>query len=124
MPKQDHLNWPFFDPHHRLLASELDRWSSENLQNVEQADLAKTCRRLVRKLGDGGWLRHAVAGKSYRGASDTPDVRTLCLMREGLAQRAGLAVSSFAMQRPGSGATRLFGDALEKQKYPGSVAEG
>jgi acyl-CoA dehydrogenase len=124
MPKQGHLNWPFFDPHHRLLASELDRWSSENLQNVEQADLAKTCRRLVRKLGDGGWLRHAVAGKSYGGVSDTVDVRTLCLMREGLAQHAGLADFSFAMQGLGSGAISLFGDEAQKQNYLSRVAEG
>ena len=62
-------------------------------------------------LGDGGWLRHAVAGRAYGGAPTTIDTRALCLMRETLARHSGLADFAFAMQGLGSGAISLAGTA-------------
>jgi len=73
-------------------------------------------------LGQGGWLRHAVAGTAQGGASDQIDTRQLCLLRETLAFHNGLADFAFAMQGLGSGAISLRGTPEQKQAYlPGVV---
>jgi acyl-CoA dehydrogenase len=119
-----HLDWPFFEPRHKSLAIELDRWanaalSSEHLDNVDDA-----CRKLVHQLGEGNWLQHAVGGKPYGGFSDTIDTRAICAIRETLARHSGLADFAFAMQGLGSGAITLFGTAEQKQSYLPRVALG
>jgi len=124
MASPSHLNWPFFEDRHRILAAELSQWASLRLKHNDESDLAAACRKLVRELGDGGWLRYAVAGKTYGGLNDAIDTRSLCLMREGLAQHSGLADFAFAMQGLGSGAISLFGDEAQKENYLPRVAKG
>jgi acyl-CoA dehydrogenase len=82
------------------------------------------CRDLVRRMGEAGWFRYAVAGASYGGAGDAIDARAVCLMRETLAQYSGLADFVFAMQGLGSGAISLFGTHELKQRYLAPVAGG
>lgn len=122
------LDWPFFDDTHRDFKSRLDAWCAEHLahahhdENREAVDAE--CVRLVRLLGSGGWLRHAVAGTAYGAAADAIDTRQLCLLRETLAFHNGLADFAFAMQGLGTGAISLFGTPEQKARYLPRVAAG
>ena len=119
-----HLDWPFFEPRHRELASALDAWSAHHMAHVDHTDIDAACRACVRALGEGGWLRFAVGGTQHGGATEQIDTRSLCLIRETLARYEGLADFAFAMQGLGSGAISLDGSAAQKQSYLGRVASG
>jgi len=118
------LDWPFFEPQHRTLAQQLDAWAGEHIPQQHGTDVDAQCRALVRQLGDAGWLRHAVAGRTYGGGADTIDTRALCLLRETLARHSGLADFAFAMQGLGSGAISLDGTAAQRTNYLPRVASG
>jgi len=119
-----HLAWPFFEERHRKLAQALEQWASDNLADLGHGDdVDAVCRSLVQRLGQGGWLRHAVPA-GYGGVSDRIDSRSLCLIRETLARHAGLADFAFAMQGLGSGAIALHGSENLKQHYLPRVASG
>lgn len=122
------LDWPFFAPSHRDFKARLDLWCGAELAHGTHDDsrdaVDAECIRLVRLLGSGGWLRHAVAGSAYGAASDLIDTRQLCLLRETLAYHNGLADFAFAMQGLGTGAISLMGSAAQKQKYLPRVAQG
>jgi acyl-CoA dehydrogenase len=119
MSGRGYLDWPFFDDSHRELAERLERWCDANLADDEPEDADSACRGLVRKLGEGGWLRHCVPDENGR-----LDVRTLCLIRETLARHSGLADFAFAMQGLGSGTISLFGSDEQKAAYLPAVARG
>ncbi|MBD8656077.1 acyl-CoA dehydrogenase family protein [Oxalobacteraceae sp. CFBP 13730] len=124
MMQSDYLDWPFFDAHHGMLARELDAWTAANLADAHGTDVDAVCRALVVRLGQGGWLRHAVAGIEHGGAQAAIDTRAICLIRETLARHAGLADFAFAMQGLGSGAISLFGSAAQRQNWLPRVAGG
>lgn len=117
-----YLDWPFFDERHRVLARELDAWAADNIPHDHGTDVDSECRALVKLLGAGGWLRHAVAGKDGAGAAI--DTRAICLIRETLGRHSGLADFAFAMQGLGSGAISLQGTDGQKQRYLPRVARG
>ena len=121
---REHLEWPFFEDRHRALAAELDAWCEANIAAQHSSDVDEACRVLVKKLGDAGWLKHAVGGKAFGGAGDAVDTRAICILRETLARYSGLADFSFAMQGLGSGAISLFGTDDQKQRYLPSVSSG
>jgi acyl-CoA dehydrogenase len=110
------LDWPFFEPRHRTLARELDVWATQNVSQEHVADVDAACRALVKSLGAGGWLNHAVG--------DAIDTRAICLIRETLARHSGLADFAFAMQGLGSGAISLAGSDAQKARYLPRVARG
>jgi len=117
-----YLEWPFLEPRHAKLARELDAWASQHVSGEHGDDLDAECRSLVRALGEGGWLKHAVAleGEDAGGRIDT---RALCLMRETLARHSGLADFAFGMQGLGSGAISIAGNTEQRRRYlPGVVA--
>jgi acyl-CoA dehydrogenase len=122
------LDWPFFDPVHRDFKAQLDIWCQRHLADTHHDDSRNAvdaeCIRLVRLLGSGGWLKHAVSGKAYGAASDVIDTRKLCLLRETLAFHNGLSDFSFAMQGLGTGAISLFGTPEQKQRYLPRVVSG
>jgi acyl-CoA dehydrogenase len=128
MTSSSHLDWPFFDPRHKTLAMELERWArselSENLKDHSVRAVDDACRRLVRRLGEGGWLKYAIGGTAYGASGDTIDTRAVCLIRETLARYSGLADFAFAMQGLGSGAISIFGTPEQKQSYLPRVAKG
>ena len=124
MDNQTHLDWPFFEPRHRELARSLDAWAAEQVGRPHGADVDTACCALVRSLGAGGWLRHAVAGVAHGGAAETLDTRALCLIRETLARHDGLADFVFAMQGLGSGAIGIAGSAEQQARYLPRVARG
>jgi len=109
MSDTTYLDWPFFEPRHRELAVELHGWCKEHLTGYH-ADVDAACRSHVKALGASGWLK-------YTGAADGEklDVRTLCLIREIIAQYDGLAEFCFAMQGLGMGAVTLFGTPEQKR---------
>ena len=119
MADKHYLDWPFFAPGHAELERALDAWARDTVADAHDRDVDQACRTLVRQLGEGGWLEHAV-GKE--GAAI--DTRALCLIRETLARHNGLADFAFAMQGLGSGAISLFGSAANKERYLPRVARG
>ena len=123
MSDTSYLDWPFFEERHRELARSLDAWAAANIPHQHGPDVDAECRALVRLLGAGGWLRHAVGGQQW-GASEQIDTRAICLIRETLARHSGLADFAFAMQGLGSGAISLQGTPGQKENYLGRVARG
>ena len=113
------LNWPFFDDHHRQLASQLELWCETHLP-VDHSDIDQACIKLVKMLGDGGWLTHSaidpdVSSAQTQTRKQALDVRSLCLIRETLARHDALADFAFAMQGLGTGAISLFGSKDQQQ---------
>src|SRR5581483_638406 len=86
-------------------------------------DVDAACRGFVAQLGQAGWLKYVVP-KAYGGHFDKLDVRSLCLIRDTLAQRSGLAEFAFAMQGLGSASISLFGSEELKRKYLPDVCAG
>jgi len=124
MADKRYLDWPFFDGRHVDLEGALDEWAAAHVRDVhgselQSGDVDADCRRLVRMLGEGGWLRHAIGG-----AGSPIDTRAICLIRETLARHDGLADFAFAMQGLGSGAISLFGTEAQRERYLPRVARG
>ncbi len=118
------LDWPFFDDYHRGLVDALESWAGANLAALDTTDTDAACRSLVKALGQGGWLQHAIGGPAVGGLSDKIDARAICLIRETLARHSGLADFSFAMQGLGSGAITLFGSDNQRSRYLPGVGQG
>ena len=124
MADTSYLKWPFFEAHHARLAQSLDAWARQSIAHAHGPDVDAECRKLVKALGEAGWLRHAVAGTAYGGAGEQIDTRAICLIRETLARHSGLADFAFAMQGLGSGAISLAGSDEQKTRYLSLVARG
>jgi acyl-CoA dehydrogenase len=124
MPDLSHLDWPYFGESHRHFASGLAAWAGREVsRHVDHGNVDASCRRLVRALGEAGWLK-AVVPAAYGGSSEQLDVRTLCLAREVLAWNDSLADFAFAMQGLGTGSISLFGTEELKTKYLPPVRDG
>ncbi|HEY7242319.1 MAG TPA: acyl-CoA dehydrogenase family protein [Xanthobacteraceae bacterium] len=127
MTIEESLSWPFFAEHHRAFAAALARWADDTLPGLphgERSDeVDAACRARVKALGEAGFLK-AVVGAEQGGLHSGLDVRTLCLAREVLAARDGLADFAFAMQGLGTGAISLFGSAALKERYLPAVRDG
>jgi alkylation response protein AidB-like acyl-CoA dehydrogenase len=123
MADKAYLAWPFFDGRHADLEAALDEWAAQHVRDLHSGgktgDVDATCKRLVRLLGEGGWLRHAIGGEGQ-----AIDTRAICLIRETLARHNGLADFAFAMQGLGSGAISLFGSDAQREHYLPKVARG
>ncbi len=117
------LSWPFFDDGHRRFAESLARWADAMLSSLPHDDVDAACRARVKALGEAGFLR-AVVPAEQGGLHPRLDVRTLCLAREILAFRDGLADFAFAMQGLGTGAISLFGSPALKARYLPPVRDG
>ena len=118
-----HFDWPFFTDAHRALARELDTWCGTWAGSGEDTDVDAACRAHVRALGDAGWLRYCVPAADG-GALPALDSRALCIARETLAYRDGLADFAFAMQGLGSGAISLAGTTTQRAHWLPQVARG
>lgn len=122
MADRSFLAWPFFDDRHRAWADALEPWAEQNTF-PHSADVDGDCARILKMLADGGWLKAAVPA-AYGGATENLDVRTLCLTREHLSRRSGLADFVFAMQGLGSGPIIIAGTDAQKRRYLPAVAKG
>ena len=124
-----HLAWPFFDESHRSFKSQLQTWTRQQFADLHDHDesrdaIDRECVSLVKALGQGGWLKPAIAGHMHGGAADVIDTRTICMLREELAWHHGLADFAFAMQGLGSGAISLKGTPEQQAEYLPRVAKG
>ena len=129
MNSASHLAWPFFEEAHRVFKTQLQDWTSKQFADQHGHDesrdaIDRECVSLVKALGQGGWLKPAIAGKAHGGASEVIDTRTICLLREELAWHHGLADFAFAMQGLGSGAISLKGTPEQQAAYLPRVAKG
>jgi acyl-CoA dehydrogenase len=129
MNSASHLAWPFFEASHQAFKAKLQAWTSQQFANLHGHDesrdaIDKECVSLVQALGQGGWLKPAIAGQAHGGASEVIDTRTICLLREELAWHHGLADFAFAMQGLGSGAISLKGTPEQQAAYLPRVASG
>lgn len=118
--------WPFFQAHHKKLAKDIDSWSKKNLVPLAKRgedEVDARCRDILALLSRDGWLSYVIP-KAYGGKFDEFDVRSLCIIREGLARHLGLADFVFIMQGLGSGAISLFGSEPQKKEYLPAVAKG
>jgi acyl-CoA dehydrogenase len=110
---RSHLGWPFFTDAHRALAAEVDAWLGR-IADEPHDDVDAHCRAWVARLGKAGHLRHCVPAR-FGGAGEALDLRTLCVMRETLAYRDGLADFAFAMQGLGGAPLALAAQSDETQ---------
>ena len=117
------LTWPFFEEHHRRFADELSRWADATLPLLPHDDVDEACRARVAALGSGGFLKACVPAE-YGGLHPKLDVRTLCIARETLAFRDGLADFAVAMQGLGTGSISLYGAPELKARYLPPVRDG
>jgi len=124
VPDTSFLDWPFFEDAHRARAGALALWADTAVAGlIDHHDVDGSCRALVRALGDAGWLK-AAAPLAGPGMTARHDVRTLCLSREILAYRSGLADFAFAMQGLGSGPVALAGTDEQKARWLPGVGAG
>jgi acyl-CoA dehydrogenase len=117
------LALPFFNDDHRRFAGALAQWADARLPSLPHDDVDAACRARVAALGEAGLLR-AVVPAEYGGLHPQLDVRTLCIARETLAFRDGLADFAFAMQGLGTGSISLFGTSDLKRRYLPPVRDG
>ena len=124
---KSYLNWPFLEDGHRELALAIDTWAQVHIDSAphgssfHQGDVDAECIKLVRQLGEAGFLNNCTA---LRSAGEKLDVRSMCLIRETLARYSGLADFAFAMQCLGSVAISLFGTDEQQQAYLPAVSAG
>ncbi|MCH7976955.1 MAG: acyl-CoA dehydrogenase family protein [Bacteroidetes bacterium] len=117
-----HLTLPFFEPHHRRLAEDLESWAEAHVLKDEPEEAIAVSKAQVRQLGEAGWLDLCVPAPA--GRFEKLDVRSLCIARETLAYHSSLADFAFAMQGLGSGPVSLFGTDEQKAAVLPSVARG
>jgi acyl-CoA dehydrogenase len=117
------LALPLFDEGHRAFAEQIARWADAKLPSLPHDDVDAACRARVKALGEAGLLK-AVVPAAHGGTHPALDVRTLCLAREILAFRDGLADFAFAMQGLGTGSISLFGSDELKRRYLPAVRDG
>ena len=99
MADQSFLAWPFFEDRHRQLAATVRDWAGDRFGETgfaDHADVDEDCRQIRSALGAAGLTRNAVPA-AFGGMSETLDVRSLCLIREHLAYRSGLAENWLVM---------------------------
>lgn len=116
---------PFFDPDHLELRHRVRAWVEANLFSnaAQEPDLEDKARRLVKQLGQSGFIRHVVSN-AFGGVRERVQARDLCIMREELARGSALADTMFAMQALGSYPITLAGNQEQKLRYLPQVAGG
>jgi len=117
---------PFLDDRHRALTAEAAAFAAREVAPLpppaDDAAGRAQARELLRLLGEGGLLRHAVPAAA--GGSPYPDLRACCLIRETLAAASPLADAVFALQCLGSLPIALAGGEALRRRWLPEVAAG
>lgn len=106
------VDWPFFEPRHHALAERVVAWSQAQRHPDAGSDFAEHCRAIVKSLGEAGLLDFVVPE-----SVDQFDVRSLCVIREGLTYEEALHDAMFTMQGIGTLAIQQHGTAAQKERY-------
>ena len=116
---------PFFDQDHFQLRARVRQWTEKNLfaSGSEEQQTDDVARRLVRQLGNEGFLSYALP-KEFGGVRVKAQARDLCVIREELARGWVLADTMYAVQALGSYPIALFGTEEQKQRYLPPFAKG
>lgn len=114
----------FFEPHHLSLAEDVQEFVAKEVEpRAAEDDEEQRTREFIRLLAERGLLGLVVPA-AYGGRRLSIDLRSLCLIREGLASSSSLADITFAMQGLGSYPIILAGSEKIKRKYLPPVARG
>ncbi|MCB2100165.1 MAG: acyl-CoA dehydrogenase family protein [Rhodobacterales bacterium] len=133
MADRSFLSWPFLDSGHRALAADLESFcesvlpplvDAEHAAGHDDGPLDAAARSMVAAMGEAGLLASCVPAEFGGAVPGRLDVRRLCLSRETLARRSGLADFAFAMQGLGTGSITLHGTDDQKRRYLPDVAAG
>ena len=111
---------PFFDESHRALDVRVQTFATDTLEPAmrdAEADPLAAGREAIRLCAAEGLLARLVE-------EPAPDLRSICLIREALAARSGLADAVFAVQGLGSDPLRRTGSDGLRQRYLPRVASG
>ena len=116
---------PFLDQNHSQLRARVRQWAEKNLFSGggEEQQTDDVARRLVRQLGNEGFLSYALP-KKFGGVRGKVQARDLCVIREELARGWVLADTMLAVQALGSYPIALFGTEEQKQRYLPPFAKG
>jgi acyl-CoA dehydrogenase len=110
----------FLEPRHEALAREArERLRVMEARPEDEGDDAG----LARRVAALGYYRHLVPA-AYGGASESVEVRALCVLREELAYRNAAADSLFAVQGLGSHPVLLGGSEPQRRELLSRVADG
>jgi acyl-CoA dehydrogenase len=116
---------PFLDQDHSSLRARVRQWVEKNLfpSADDELQIDDEARRLVRQLGDEGFLGYTVPQK-FGGAREKVQARDLCILREEVARGSAFADTMFAIQALGSYPITLCGTEEQKQSYLPPIAKG
>ncbi|MBT2402878.1 acyl-CoA dehydrogenase family protein [Streptomyces sp. ISL-87] len=119
------LDLPFYEDAHRRLATSAGAWcDSQSVlwEEVRALDPDTAGRRIVRTLGEAGWLASL---DPAAGPRDLPgDYRGLCLRREALAYAEDLADFAFSIQALAATPLLRFGSEAQQRRYLPGMAAG
>ncbi|MFJ5552611.1 acyl-CoA dehydrogenase family protein [Streptomyces sp. NPDC093225] len=117
------LQLPFYEDAHRALAAEAGAWCDARRvlwEETRELDPDAAGRRLVRALGEAGWL----AGLDPDGPAAPEDFRTVCLRREALAYAEDLADFAYAIQALAATPIVRFGSEAQRADWLPGLAAG
>jgi len=119
---------PFFDDHHRQLAERVAAWCRDNESWLHQAgegdgDFKRHCRRILASLGEAGFPDYMLPLPDKEGTTAF-DLRSICIIREGLAYECNLAASLCAVQGMGLSPLFRFGSDELKDAYIPAARRG
>ncbi len=115
----------FLEPRHEELAQRVRAFADEAIRPIEhrEDDVDRLALEILAHLGQAGLTAYAVPA-AYGGALEVLDVRSICVIRETLAYRMGLADFMFAMQGLGTYPIFLAGSEAQKKEWLPKVARG
>lgn len=115
----------FLDPEHQELVARVEQFARAKIapRSAEESDYISQGIEFLKQIADEGLVGYVVPG-TYGGIYPYVDIRSVCLIRRGLAHYSSLADTMFAMQGLGSYPITLAGSDSLKRKFLPSVASG
>jgi acyl-CoA dehydrogenase len=119
------LGLPFYEPRHVALAHRISEWcdTRDDLWTTSERDPERTGLRIIRALGEDGWLAFLDPAATPAQAMEG-DVRSLCLMREALAYADDLADYAFSIQALSATPILRYGSEGQRRRYLPGLASG
>lgn len=115
----------FLESQHQELVARVDQFARAKIapRSAEEDDYISQCKQFLADMAEEGLLGYVIPG-AYGGIYPYVDVRSVCLVRRGLARYSSLADTMFAMQGLGSYPITLAGSDSVKRKFLPLVASG